>query len=69
VAASLLLNLEAPLTMLIAVLVFREHLGRRSWLAALLILGGAAVLKLETGEVTTDMAGVILLGSLVRAGR
>lgn len=41
VAGALLLNLEAPFTILLAVLLFREHLGRRARLAALLIVGGA----------------------------
>ena len=40
VTGSLLLNLEAPFTMAIAVLVFREHLGRRVALAFALIVGG-----------------------------
>src|SRR5262245_24164352 len=34
VAGSLLLNLEAPFTMAIAVALFREHLGKRALLAA-----------------------------------
>src|SRR5258708_12897750 len=41
---SLLLNLEAPFTMALAVAVFGEHLSRREALAAaLLVLGGAVV--------------------------
>src|SRR5260221_3165355 len=41
---SLLLNLEAPFTMAIAVALFGEHLSRREALAAaLLVLGGAVV--------------------------
>jgi drug/metabolite transporter (DMT)-like permease len=41
VTTSLLLTLEAPFTMLLARLLFHEHLGRRALAAAALILGGA----------------------------
>src|SRR3954467_4999026 len=41
VTTSLLLTLEAPFTMLLARLFFREHLGRRALVAAALIVGGA----------------------------
>jgi len=47
IAGSLLLNLEAPLTMLIAVAVFKEHLGGRQAIAASLILLGAAIVGLQ----------------------
>lgn len=60
-AGSLLLNLEAPLTVLLAVVAFREHLGRYAAIAATLILGGAVVLKLEPGTVGADLLGVVLL--------
>ena len=43
--SSLLLNLEAVFTLAIAVLVGREHLGRRGLLAALLTMAGAVVLS------------------------
>lgn len=62
-AGSLLLNLEAPITMLIAVVVFREHLGRDARAAAFLILLGALLLKLEFGELGADTLGVLLLAS------
>lgn len=61
VTGSLLLNLEAPCTMVIAVLFFREHLGRYAAGAILLILAGAASLKLETGAQGADLLGVLLL--------
>lgn len=58
-AASLLLNLEGPFTIGLAVLLFREHLGRYGLLAAGLILLGAGLLKLELGAaVVVDGAGV-----------
>ncbi|WP_141621846.1 EamA family transporter, partial [Myxococcus sp. AB036A] len=41
VAASLLLNLEGPFTILLALLVFGEHLGRAGALAAAFIMAGA----------------------------
>ena len=58
---SLLLNLEAPFTMLIAVALFREHLGRYGALSAVFVLAGASVLKLEPGALGADSAGVLLL--------
>jgi drug/metabolite transporter (DMT)-like permease len=61
VTGSLLLNLEAPGTMAIAVLFFREHLGRYAAGAAVLILAGAASLKLEGGVHHADLLGVLLL--------
>ncbi len=60
-AGSLLLNLEAPFTMLLAVVVFREHLGGSGLGAAVFILAGACVLKLEPGALAADTAGVLLL--------
>jgi len=38
VAGALLLNLEAPFTILLAVLLFGEHLGGRAGLAALFVV-------------------------------
>ena len=54
---SLLLNLEAPCTMLLAVVLFREHLGRRAGFAALLIVLGAAALGFRPGELRASAAG------------
>jgi drug/metabolite transporter (DMT)-like permease len=61
VVGSLLLNLEAPFTILLAVVVFREHLGRRTALAAFFVLLGAGVLKTGPGEVTADAVGVLCI--------
>jgi drug/metabolite transporter (DMT)-like permease len=47
VTGALLLNLEAPATILLAVCVFGEHLGRREILAAALVIVGAAILAAE----------------------
>jgi drug/metabolite transporter (DMT)-like permease len=53
VTASLLLNLEAPFTMLLALLFFGEHLSRREGLGASLVVVGAALL----GPLRFDGAG------------
>lgn len=58
---SLLLNLEAPFTVLLAVVAFREHLGRHAAIATALIIAGAAALKLEPGVVGVDSLGILLL--------
>lgn len=58
---SLLLNLEAPFTVLLAVMLFREHLGRYAAIAVALIVSGAVVLKLEPGSLGADTTGVVLL--------
>lgn len=59
VSTSLLLNLEGPFTILLAVLLFGEHLGRRAAVAAGFIFGGAAVLGFQAGEVRADWPGVL----------
>ncbi len=59
----LLLNLEAPLTVLLAVVWFREHLGRRAGLAVAAIFGGVALLTLRTGPLGADVWGVLLVCS------
>jgi drug/metabolite transporter (DMT)-like permease len=61
VAGSLLLNLEAPLTILLAVVLFGEHLGRRETGACGLILLGLMVLSYERGAVRTDWLGVVAI--------
>jgi drug/metabolite transporter (DMT)-like permease len=64
-SGSLLLNLEAPFTVLLAVLVFGEHLGRRAAIAIALIAVGALVLKLDpsaaAGPFGGDTIGIALL--------
>jgi len=61
VAGSLLLNLEAVFTMLIAVLIFREHLGKRESIAAAVIILGAAVLGYSPGQAHADWRGVLAI--------
>jgi drug/metabolite transporter (DMT)-like permease len=58
---SLLLNLEAPFTVLLALVVFREHLGQDGVLAVVLIFAGALLLKLEPGALSADTVGILLL--------
>jgi drug/metabolite transporter (DMT)-like permease len=60
-SGSLLLNLEAPLTVLIAIAVFHEHLGRYAAAAVAFTVGGAVILKLEPGALGADTTGVLLL--------
>jgi len=61
VAGSLLLNLEAPFTMVLALLLFKEHLGRRGALAAALIVSGAVVLGYGPGELRAQATGVLAI--------
>jgi drug/metabolite transporter (DMT)-like permease len=60
-AGSLLLNLEAPFTMVLAVLFFREHMGRRVWVAALLIVGGGLLLSVQPGELHAELWGILAI--------
>ncbi|WP_342348168.1 EamA family transporter [uncultured Nitrospira sp.] len=59
VVGSLLLNLEAPLTILLAVTLFREHLGKREAGAALFIFAGAGILSYSPGTLYGDWLAVI----------
>lgn len=61
VAGSLLLNLEAPLTIAIAVVLFGEHLDRASTSAALLVISGAVVLGIGPGSIRADTTGALLI--------
>ncbi|HTW87941.1 MAG TPA: DMT family transporter [Candidatus Binataceae bacterium] len=56
-AGSLLLNLETPFTMLIAVAVLGEYLGIRATLAALAIIAGAVLLGWSPGGFRADPLG------------
>src|SRR5882762_2623383 len=62
VTGSLLLNLEPPLTILIAVAWFREHLGARQIGATALILGGAALVAYRPGEPVSQGLGILAVG-------
>lgn len=56
-AASLLLNLEAPFTVLLAVALFREHLGWRQTGSVGLVLAGAFLLAYRPGQLPSDGLG------------
>jgi drug/metabolite transporter (DMT)-like permease len=62
---SLCLNLEAPFTVLLAVLVFGEHLGRQAALGVACILGGAVLLGLGSDGVASlgDAPGALLIAA------
>jgi len=60
-AGSLLLNLEAVFTMLVALIVFREHLSKKELAAAALIVGGAAVLGYAPGDLRAQATGIALI--------
>lgn len=59
-SASLLLNLEAVATLVIAWLVFREHVDRRLFLGAIAIVLGAVLLSFE-GRIGNGGWGVSLI--------
>ncbi|MEW6367033.1 MAG: DMT family transporter [Acidobacteriota bacterium] len=61
VVASLLLNLEAPFTMLLAVFLFGEHMGRAAAGAASIIVAGATLLSYRPGELSADWLGVLAI--------
>ena len=61
VLGSLLLNLEAVFTMVIAVAFFGDRLARREWVAALVIVSGAAIVTYRPGELTADWVAVLAI--------
>lgn len=63
VAGSLLLNLEAPFTMIVAVLLFGEHLSARGMRAAVLIVGGGLALAWSAGGLSVDLVGSAALAA------
>lgn len=63
-SASLLLNLEAVLTALLAWVVFRENTDRRVVLGMILIVAGAAVLSAPGGSQAPQSVGAALLIAL-----
>jgi len=61
ITGSLLLNLEGPLTIVIGVALFREHLPRQAMLGATVIFAGAVLLGVGTGSVQADWIGILLI--------
>ncbi|MCA9662633.1 MAG: EamA family transporter [Myxococcales bacterium] len=62
-AGALLLNLEAPLTILLAAWLFGEHLGKRAAIASACILVAAGLLRVSPGEIAVDGVGVALIAA------
>ena len=60
---SLLLNMEAPFTMLIAVMIFREHLSRREVVASAVIVTAALVLSYEPGQLGGSAIGAVAIAA------
>jgi drug/metabolite transporter (DMT)-like permease len=60
-SASLLLNLEAAATALIAVVFFRESAGKRLWFALACMTLGAILLTGNTGGGAFNLAGPLLI--------
>jgi len=58
---SLLLNLEGPFTLVLALWVFGEHLGRRAAAGASVIFGGAVFLSLGGATSRDELIGVALI--------
>jgi drug/metabolite transporter (DMT)-like permease len=58
-STALLLNLEAPFTMLIAVSVMGEHLGRRETFASAAILIGGILISVGPGQLRGDLFGIL----------
>jgi drug/metabolite transporter (DMT)-like permease len=67
ITGSLLLNLEGPLTILVSVALFREHLPRGSLAGAMVIFAGAFLLGLQSGEVHADWLGIGLIAAACAA--
>lgn len=63
VGGSLLLNLEAPFTILLAVGLFQEYLGRREVGAVFLIVIGAGVLSYQPDEFWTESLGACAIAA------
>jgi drug/metabolite transporter (DMT)-like permease len=66
-SGSLLLALEAPLTLLLARLVYREHVGRQAVAAMLLIFAGSLVLGGGAGWRASTGAALVALATLLWA--
>lgn len=63
VVGSLLLNLEAPFTVILAVVFFREHVAWRSVVATVFVVCGAAVLGFQPGAVEADWIGTLAIAA------
>ena len=59
VTGSLLLNLETVFTILIAVIIFHEHLSAGSATASALLIFGALLMSYEPGPARGDLIGIV----------
>jgi drug/metabolite transporter (DMT)-like permease len=66
-AGALLLNLEAPFTALLAVILFGEHLGGRGLLAVGVIVAGACALGMAPGGFRIEPVGAALVAGACAA--
>jgi drug/metabolite transporter (DMT)-like permease len=64
-SAGLMLNVEAPLTVVLGALLNHEHVGRRVWGALALMCVGAGLLL--TGHVSGDGASILGLAAILLA--
>jgi drug/metabolite transporter (DMT)-like permease len=60
-AGSLLLNLEAPLTLILAIGLFGEHLQPRLLLAAAVVFAGAAAVTVDPGPSSASLGGTVAI--------
>lgn len=63
VSASLLLNLEAPFTVLIAVLAMREHVGFGQSIGIAAIVFGGLLVAIGPGELHGSLTGAVEIGA------
>jgi drug/metabolite transporter (DMT)-like permease len=63
IAGSLLLNLEAPLTLVLAIGLFGEHLQARLVVAAASVFAGAAFVTADPGRSYATVAGALAIGA------
>lgn len=61
-SASILLNTELVATVVLAAVLFREHLGARLWTSAVLITAGGAILTWEPGA-SIDVGAVLIVAA------
>jgi drug/metabolite transporter (DMT)-like permease len=66
-AAALLLNLETPFTITLAVLFLREHLSRREAFGAGAVIAGAAALTRAPGALVVDPLGASFVAAACAA--
>ena len=66
-SASLVLNLEAIFTLLLAALVYKEPLGWRAGIAALVMLAGGSLLVVQTGDVGGAGVGLLAVAAATAA--